>query len=220
MTETPESPDGSDDPGTDPVEPVGPWQPETIAIRAGRADERRPRSRRSCGRRPRSSRRRSTRVGAWRRRSAPSRFYTRYGNPTVQRVRRRHRRNSKAPRQARAFASGMGAVSAVVSACARQAITSSPSGSSTRARSCCCSAACPRFGIDVTFVDGTEPGAFAAAVRPGKTVLVFAETPANPQLDARRSRRGRRDRRVRSRSSTRRSRRRSANVRSTTASTW
>ncbi|HRA35169.1 MAG TPA: PLP-dependent transferase, partial [Acidimicrobiales bacterium] len=44
-------------------------------------------------------------------------------------------------------------------------------------------AACPRFGIDVTFVDGTEPGAFAAAVRPGKTTLVFAETPANPKLD-------------------------------------
>jgi cystathionine beta-lyase/cystathionine gamma-synthase len=43
--------------------------------------------------------------------------------------------------------------------------------------------ACPRFGIDVTFVDGTEPGSFAAAVRPGKTVLVLAETPANPQLD-------------------------------------
>jgi cystathionine beta-lyase/cystathionine gamma-synthase len=42
--------------------------------------------------------------------------------------------------------------------------------------------ACPRFGIDVTFVDGFEPGAFAAAVRPGKTVLVIAETPANPRL--------------------------------------
>jgi cystathionine beta-lyase/cystathionine gamma-synthase len=41
---------------------------------------------------------------------------------------------------------------------------------------------CPRFGIDVTFVDGTEPRAFAAAVRPGKTVLLFAETPANPRL--------------------------------------
>jgi len=43
--------------------------------------------------------------------------------------------------------------------------------------------ACPRFGIDVTFVDGTEPGAFEAAIRPGKTMLVCAETPANPKLD-------------------------------------
>jgi cystathionine beta-lyase/cystathionine gamma-synthase len=41
---------------------------------------------------------------------------------------------------------------------------------------------CPRFGIDVTFVDGTRPGAFAEAVRSGKTMLVFAETPANPRL--------------------------------------
>jgi len=44
-------------------------------------------------------------------------------------------------------------------------------------------AVCPRFGIDVTWVDGTEPGALAAAVRPGKTILVWAETPANPRLD-------------------------------------
>jgi cystathionine beta-lyase/cystathionine gamma-synthase len=41
---------------------------------------------------------------------------------------------------------------------------------------------CPRFGIDVTFVDATEPGALAAAVRPGRTMLVICETPANPQL--------------------------------------
>jgi len=43
--------------------------------------------------------------------------------------------------------------------------------------------ACPRFGIDVTFVDATVPGSFAEAIRPGKTTLVFAETPANPRLD-------------------------------------
>ena len=42
--------------------------------------------------------------------------------------------------------------------------------------------ACPRFGIDVTFVDGTEPGAFAAAVVPGRTMLVVTESPANPQM--------------------------------------
>ena len=79
---------------------------------------------------------------------------------------------------------------------------------------------CPRFGIDVTFVDGTEPGAFAAAVRPGRTMLVVAETPANPQLALDRPRRARRHRRARSRSSTRRSPRRSSSGRSTTASTW
>jgi cystathionine beta-lyase/cystathionine gamma-synthase len=41
---------------------------------------------------------------------------------------------------------------------------------------------CKRFGIDVTFVDGTTPGALANAVKPGKTMLVIAETPSNPLL--------------------------------------
>ena len=43
--------------------------------------------------------------------------------------------------------------------------------------------ACGRFGIEHTVVDGTEPGAFAAAVRPGRTMLVIAESPSNPRLD-------------------------------------
>ena len=42
---------------------------------------------------------------------------------------------------------------------------------------------CLRFGIDVTFVDGTDADEIAAAVRPGRTQLVFVETPANPRLD-------------------------------------
>ena len=40
----------------------------------------------------------------------------------------------------------------------------------------------PRFGIEVTFVDGTDAGALAAAVIPGRTQVVFTETPANPAL--------------------------------------
>ncbi len=43
--------------------------------------------------------------------------------------------------------------------------------------------ACGRFGIEHTVVDGTQPGAFAAAVRPGRTMLVLAESPSNPRLD-------------------------------------
>src|SRR5690606_30617768 len=84
---------------------------------------------------------------------------------------------------ARAFASGMGAVSAVVlGLCSKgdHIVAQRQLYSGTQLL---LQAACPRFGIDVTFVDATEPGAFAAAVRPGKTVLVLAETPANPQLD-------------------------------------
>jgi cystathionine beta-lyase/cystathionine gamma-synthase len=42
---------------------------------------------------------------------------------------------------------------------------------------------CRRMGIDVTFVDVAEPGAFANAVRPGETMLVLAESPSNPLLE-------------------------------------
>ena len=41
---------------------------------------------------------------------------------------------------------------------------------------------CRRFGIDITFVDATTPGALEQAVQPGKTMLVIAETPSNPQM--------------------------------------
>ena len=40
----------------------------------------------------------------------------------------------------------------------------------------------PRFGIDVTLVDGTDVDAIAAAVVPGRTQVVLVETPANPAL--------------------------------------
>ena len=42
---------------------------------------------------------------------------------------------------------------------------------------------CQRMGIETTLVDATEPGAFAAAVRPGRTMLALAETPSNPRLE-------------------------------------
>jgi O-succinylhomoserine sulfhydrylase len=40
----------------------------------------------------------------------------------------------------------------------------------------------PRFGVEVTFVDGTDPAAWAAAIRPG-TRAVFFETVSNPTLE-------------------------------------
>jgi len=42
---------------------------------------------------------------------------------------------------------------------------------------------CQRMGIEVTLVDGTESGAFAAALKPGRTMLALAETPSNPRLE-------------------------------------
>jgi cystathionine beta-lyase/cystathionine gamma-synthase len=41
---------------------------------------------------------------------------------------------------------------------------------------------CPRFGIDVTFVDAEDTQGFLDAVEPGRTRLVFVETPANPVM--------------------------------------
>jgi len=42
---------------------------------------------------------------------------------------------------------------------------------------------CKRMGFDVTYVDGRNAAEFVAAVKPGKTMLVMAETPTNPHLD-------------------------------------
>ncbi len=111
-----------------------------------------------------------------------SRFYSRYGNPTVNAF-ESAMADLEGAESARAFASGMGAVSAVVLGLCSAGDHIVAQRQLYAGTQMLLQAACPRFGIDVTFVDGTEPGAFAAAVRPGKTVLVFAETPANPQLD-------------------------------------
>ena len=40
----------------------------------------------------------------------------------------------------------------------------------------------PRFGIEVTLVDGTDLDAWAGAIRTGQTRALFCETPANPTL--------------------------------------
>lgn len=114
--------------------------------------------------------------------SGANRFYTRYGNPTVQGFEDAIAELEGAE-SARAFASGMGAISAVILGICSKGDHIVAQRQIYAGTQLLLQTACPRFGIDVTFVDATEPGAFAAAVRPGKTVLVFAETPANPRLD-------------------------------------
>lgn len=108
-------------------------------------------------------------------------FYGRNSNPTVSDF-ERAMAELEGAEASRAFASGMGAVSAVV-------LGLCSSGDHIVAQSQIYShtqlllqAVCPRFGIDVTFVDASVPGAFQAAVIPGKTTLVLAESPANPKL--------------------------------------
>ena len=168
----------------DPTEPDAPaphLHAETVAIRSGRVGD-------GTSLAPvlwptstfasptvDDARRMATSVGA-------DRFYTRYGNPTVRGFEDAIAQLEGAE-AARAFSSGMGAVSGVVLGLCSAGDHIVAQRQLYAATQLLLQAVCPRFGIDVTFVDGTEPGAFAAAVIPGKTTLVFAETPANPKLD-------------------------------------
>ena len=108
--------------------------------------------------------------------------YSRYANPTVEAFEHAvaELENTQA---ALAFASGMGAISSVVLALCS-------TGDHIVAQRNCYAGTyaflvgpCKRLGIDVTFVDGRNAQEFVAAVRPGKTMLVMAESPSNPLLD-------------------------------------
>jgi cystathionine beta-lyase/cystathionine gamma-synthase len=178
MTEqhTPDEPTGTAAPGEGRS-----WRPDTVAIRSGREP-----SDRSLA--PvvwatstfvtgsvDEGRRMATSTGS-------TQFYSRYGNPTVGAFESAIAELEGAE-AARAFASGMGAVSGVVlGLCSSgdHVVTQHQLYAGTQLLF---QAVCPRFGIDVTFVDGTDPDAWDAAVVPGRTTLVFAETPANPRLD-------------------------------------
>ena len=108
-------------------------------------------------------------------------FYTRHGNPTIE-----HFEEAVAELEgaaaAQAFASGMGAISTVVFALCSQGGHVVAQRQLYSATASFFQGVLPRFGIDVTLVDGTRPEAFADAVEPGRTVLLFAETPTNPLL--------------------------------------
>ncbi|CAN5174294.1 methionine gamma-lyase [soil metagenome] len=111
----------------------------------------------------------------------PTRFYSRYGNPTVRAFEEAVAELEGAP-AAQAFASGMGAVSSVVLAlcsAGNHVVVQRQLYSST---SLLFNGVCPRLGIEVSFVDATDAEALAAAVIPNRTVLVFVETPANPGM--------------------------------------
>jgi len=111
-----------------------------------------------------------------------TRFYSRNANPTVAAFESAVAELEGAE-AARAYASGMGALTGVVLGLCSTGDHIVSQHQLYGGTSQLLAGLAPRMGIDVTFVDGTEPGAFAAAVQPGRTVLVLAETPANPRLD-------------------------------------
>jgi cystathionine beta-lyase/cystathionine gamma-synthase len=107
--------------------------------------------------------------------------YARYSNPSVRDFERAVAELEGAE-DALAFGSGMGAVTSIILALCSTGdhiVAQSQLYGGTVAF---LNGPCKRLGIDVTFVDGSKPGAFAAAVKPGKTMLVLAESPSNPQM--------------------------------------
>ena len=113
--------------------------------------------------------------------SHSTRFYTRYSNPTV-RAFEDAVAELEGTESARAFASGMGALSAIVLGLCSAGDHIVAQRQLYAGTQLLLLTACPRFDISVTFVDATEPGAFERAVIGGRTRLVIAETPANPKV--------------------------------------
>jgi len=107
--------------------------------------------------------------------------YARYANPTVREFERAVAALEGAE-DAIAAGSGMGAIAtAIFALCSAgdHIVAQKQLYGGTLAL---LTGPCKRLGIEVSFVDGSTSGAFAAAVKPGKTMLVIAETPSNPQL--------------------------------------
>ena len=107
--------------------------------------------------------------------------YARYSNPSVRDFESAVAELEGAE-DALAFGSGMGAITSIILALCSTGdhiVAQSQLYGGTVAF---LNGPCKRLGIDVTFVDGSKPGAFAAAVKPGKTMLVLAESPSNPQM--------------------------------------
>ena len=112
----------------------------------------------------------------------PDEFYGRYANPTVRSFEQAIAELEGAE-DAMAFGSGMGAIATtVLTLCSAgdHIVAARQLYAGTLAF---LQGPCARFGIETTFVDGTQPDAFSAAVQPGRTTLVLAESPSNPRLE-------------------------------------
>lgn len=108
--------------------------------------------------------------------------YSRYANPTVHAFERAIAELEGA-QDTLAYASGMGAVSSVILALCSTGDHIVAQRQIYGGTVSFLNGPCRRLGIDVTYVDGTKPGAFIEAIRPGKTMLVLAESPSNPLIE-------------------------------------
>lgn len=112
---------------------------------------------------------------------APPPFYTRWGNPTVSLLEQRLTL-LEGGAGAVAYASGMAAISALF-------FSRLKAGDHLVFSNVCYAGVAelahtilPRYGIETTAVDTSNPQAVADAIRPGLTRLIHVETPANPVL--------------------------------------
>ena len=107
-------------------------------------------------------------------------FYTRYGNPVHERV-GAILAQLEVTQTALLTASGMGAISTTV-----LALVSAGDHVVAQTRHYMSTAklfdeVLPRFGVQASIVEQSDPAAFEAAIRP-ETRLIMVETPANPTL--------------------------------------
>jgi cystathionine beta-lyase/cystathionine gamma-synthase len=109
-------------------------------------------------------------------------FYSRYSNPTVRSF-EQAMAELEGAEESLAFASGMGALASTVFALCSTGSHIVAQRQLYAGTLAFLQGPCRRMGIDVTFVDVAAPGAFAAAVEPGRTMLVIAESPSNPRLE-------------------------------------
>ncbi|MEO1063000.1 MAG: PLP-dependent aspartate aminotransferase family protein [Actinomycetota bacterium] len=108
-------------------------------------------------------------------------FYSRFGNPGVQAFADAVAELEGADAGV-SFASGMGAVSSTILALCSSGSHVVAQRQLFAATHQLFTGVCARFGIEVTLVDGTDADAIEAAVEPGRTQVVFVETPANPVM--------------------------------------
>jgi cystathionine beta-lyase/cystathionine gamma-synthase len=108
-------------------------------------------------------------------------YYSRFGSPSVQEFEQAVA-SLEGAEAALASASGMAALTGVIFGLCSAGDHIVAQRQLFSITSLLLSAHVPRFGIEVTFVDGTDAAEFAEAIRPGRTQLMLVETPANPAL--------------------------------------
>ena len=112
--------------------------------------------------------------------SRHTRYYTRYGNPLHERVARIVAR-LEGTETALVTGSGMGAISTTLLALLKAGDHVIAQGRHYMSTTKLCDELLPRYGVEVSFVEQADPGAFEKALRPN-TRLVMLESPANPTL--------------------------------------